>query len=358
MGLCLRMLFQTMGQGALGEASAGCVMGRTCIGTLCCRPQIQTRIANEKYLRAHKEVELLLSGFFREMFLKRPDSVLEFAAAAITWNSRKGNKTAFKGQLNLCRISCGRRTQGVILSAFRITLRQGWHRRPGGLVEQIQTKPSAETQPARPSGVKRRLLRLLSGEERDRRAPWLQGAEWVVQLSGGGELHPGGSWWNAPESPAGLQAGRSTEHGEDQDRPKVLSSAGNLTVLSTDPLLHQDPVQVDFHFRLTPHGSAHWHGLFCDHRLFLDIPNRALDRGNRESLTATLEYVEEKTNVDSVFVNFQNDRKDKGDLLRAFSYMGFDVVRPDHPALPPWDNVIFMVYPLERDQGHLSSEPP
>ncbi|XP_071075919.1 RIIa domain-containing protein 1 isoform X2 [Desmodus rotundus] len=27
--------------------------------------KIQTRIANEKYLRAHKEVELLLSDFFR-----------------------------------------------------------------------------------------------------------------------------------------------------------------------------------------------------------------------------------------------------------------------------------------------------
>lgn len=40
-----------------------------------------------------------------------------------------------------------------------------------------------------------------------------------------------------------------------------------------------------------------------------------------------------------------------GALLRAFSYMGFEVVRPDHPALPPWDNVIFMVYPLERDLG-------
>ncbi|XP_010614851.1 RIIa domain-containing protein 1 [Fukomys damarensis] len=60
------------------------LQGRTCIGTLCCRPQIQTRIANEKYLRAHKEVELLLSGFFREMFLKRPDSVLEFAADYFT----------------------------------------------------------------------------------------------------------------------------------------------------------------------------------------------------------------------------------------------------------------------------------
>jgi hypothetical protein len=61
-----------------------------------------------------------------------------------------------------------------------------------------------------------------------------------------------------------------------------LFQAGNLTVLSTDPLLHQDPVQLDFHFRLTPHSSAHWHGLLCDHRLFLDIPYQALDQGNRE----------------------------------------------------------------------------
>lgn len=30
------------------------------------------------------------------------------------------------------------------------------------------------------------------------------------------------------------------------------------------------------------------------------------------SLTATLEYVEEKTNVDSVFVNFQSNHKDRG----------------------------------------------
>ncbi|KAI4590304.1 hypothetical protein MJG53_001353 [Ovis ammon polii x Ovis aries] len=140
--------------------------------------------------------------------------------------------------------------------------------------------------------------------------------------------------------------------------------AGKLTVLSTDPLLHKGPVQLDFHFRLTPQTSAHWHGLLCDHRLFLDIPYRALDQGNRESLTAALEYVEEKTNVDSVFVNFQNNRNDRGALLRAFSYMGFEVVRPDHPALPPWDNVIFMVIApipgpsLLREQVQPRSETP
>ncbi|XP_077012861.1 LOW QUALITY PROTEIN: ornithine decarboxylase antizyme 3, partial [Tamandua tetradactyla] len=159
------------------------------------------------------------------------------------------------------------------------------------------------------------------------------------------------------ESPAGRQVGRSAEQGH-HGQLKELYSAGNLTVLSTDLLLHQDPVQLDFHFRLTPQTSAHWHGLLCDHRLFLDIPCRALDQGNRESLTATLEYVEEKTSVDSVFVNFPNDRNDKGTLLRTFSYIGFEVVKPDDPTLPPWGDVIFMVYPLFRDPGPLPSEPP
>ncbi|XP_006861768.1 PREDICTED: RIIa domain-containing protein 1 [Chrysochloris asiatica] len=46
--------------------------------------KIQTRIANEKYLRTHKEVELLLRGFFREMFLRRPENIREFAADYFT----------------------------------------------------------------------------------------------------------------------------------------------------------------------------------------------------------------------------------------------------------------------------------
>ncbi|XP_001371912.1 RIIa domain-containing protein 1 isoform X1 [Monodelphis domestica] len=46
--------------------------------------KINTRIADEKYLRSHKEVGLLLSGFFREMFLKRPVDIQEFAAEYFT----------------------------------------------------------------------------------------------------------------------------------------------------------------------------------------------------------------------------------------------------------------------------------
>ncbi|CAM4696205.1 unnamed protein product [Eretmochelys imbricata] len=128
-----------------------------------------------------------------------------------------------------------------------------------------------------------------------------------------------------------------------------LTRAGNLTVFAGDLLLPGLPVQLDFHFQLGPHSSAHWHGLLTDGKLFLDTPRGALDQNNRESLTATLEYVEEKTAVNLVFVNFQLARSDRGDLFRAFSYLGFEVVRPDHPSLPPWEDVIFMVCPLERD---------
>ncbi|CAL8290736.1 unnamed protein product [Merluccius merluccius] len=42
--------------------------------------KIKTRIANEKYLRSHPEVDTLMSDFLREVFLKRPADVREFAA--------------------------------------------------------------------------------------------------------------------------------------------------------------------------------------------------------------------------------------------------------------------------------------
>ncbi|XP_060112101.1 RIIa domain-containing protein 1 [Heteronotia binoei] len=46
--------------------------------------KINTKIENEKYLRSHKEVELLLSGFLREVLLQRPEKIQEFAADYFT----------------------------------------------------------------------------------------------------------------------------------------------------------------------------------------------------------------------------------------------------------------------------------
>ncbi|XP_028648345.1 RIIa domain-containing protein 1-like isoform X2 [Erpetoichthys calabaricus] len=46
--------------------------------------KIKTRISNENYLRSHPEVELLLGEFLREVFLKRPVDIREFAAVYFT----------------------------------------------------------------------------------------------------------------------------------------------------------------------------------------------------------------------------------------------------------------------------------
>ncbi|XP_056142518.1 RIIa domain-containing protein 1 [Lampris incognitus] len=46
--------------------------------------KIKTRIENEKYLRSHPEVEVLLSEFLRDVCLKRPADIREFAAGHFT----------------------------------------------------------------------------------------------------------------------------------------------------------------------------------------------------------------------------------------------------------------------------------
>ncbi|XP_038567367.1 RIIa domain-containing protein 1 [Micropterus salmoides] len=46
--------------------------------------KIKTRVDNEKYLRSHPEVEVLISEFLRDVLLKRPPEIREFAADHFT----------------------------------------------------------------------------------------------------------------------------------------------------------------------------------------------------------------------------------------------------------------------------------
>uniref|UniRef100_A0A8C6TYL6 RIIa domain-containing protein n=1 Tax=Neogobius melanostomus TaxID=47308 RepID=A0A8C6TYL6_9GOBI len=46
--------------------------------------KIKTRIDNENYLTSHPEVELLVGDFLRNVLLKRPDDIREFAAEHFT----------------------------------------------------------------------------------------------------------------------------------------------------------------------------------------------------------------------------------------------------------------------------------
>ncbi|KAK2844586.1 hypothetical protein Q5P01_011245 [Channa striata] len=46
--------------------------------------KIKTRIDNEKYLKSHPEVDVLIGDFLRDVLLKRPANIYEFAADHFT----------------------------------------------------------------------------------------------------------------------------------------------------------------------------------------------------------------------------------------------------------------------------------
>uniref|UniRef100_A0A8D2IZW1 Ornithine decarboxylase antizyme 3 n=1 Tax=Varanus komodoensis TaxID=61221 RepID=A0A8D2IZW1_VARKO len=145
---------------------------------------------------------------------------------------------------------------------------------------------------------------------------------------------------------------QSTHH------PSLHCFDRNLIVFASDHQYPDHSVQLDFHFARGGRGTTHWHGLLQGHSLFLDMPHRVLDLNCRESLTATLEYIEEKTEADQVFINFHKSRSDRADLLRAFGFLGFELVHPDHPALPPWEDTIFMAYTMEQGLCQEQETPP
>ncbi|XP_070622705.1 ornithine decarboxylase antizyme 3 [Erythrolamprus reginae] len=156
---------------------------------------------------------------------------------------------------------------------------------------------------------------------------------------------------SVPESEGASPNRPGTSDSADWLNPTEIYKAGNLTVFASDRQNPDRPVLLDFHFTRGSEGVSHWHGLLRGGTFFLDTPRLALDFNSRESLTATLEYIEEKTGAEQVLVNFRKARRDRGNLLRAFRFLGFELVAPGHPGLPPWEDTIFMAYPLERDLG-------
>ncbi|MEE6519782.1 hypothetical protein FKM82_017521 [Ascaphus truei] len=124
-----------------------------------------------------------------------------------------------------------------------------------------------------------------------------------------------------------------------------------LTVSQDLPVNDGKPHLVHFQYKVTEVRESSWEAVLSNQSLFVEIPEGVLADGSKEGLVALLEFAEEKMKVSYVFICFRKSREDRGPLLKTFSFLGFEIVRPGHPCVPARPDVLFMVYPLDQSSS-------
>ncbi|XP_059551205.1 ornithine decarboxylase antizyme 2-like [Myotis daubentonii] len=92
--------------------------------------------------------------------------------------------------------------------------------------------------------------------------------------------------------------------------------------------------------------------VLCSQSQFIKIPGGVLADGSKGGLSAQLEFAEEKMKVNYVSICIRKGWEDRAPLLKTFSFLGFEVVRPGQPCVPSQPDVMLRVYPLDRNLSH------
>uniref|UniRef100_A0A8C5DYK2 Ornithine decarboxylase antizyme 2-like n=1 Tax=Gouania willdenowi TaxID=441366 RepID=A0A8C5DYK2_GOUWI len=151
-------------------------------------------------------------------------------------------------------------------------------------------------------------------------------------------------------SPGPLWCGRGNGTRDHSSSAQPLYSDRKLTVTG-EPAGNGRPGILHFQSCPTVTKTIQWDAVLSNGALYVEIPLDPLPEGSKESFAALLEYAEEHLKVVSVFVCFYKNRDDRAKLVRTFSFLGFELVKPGHALVPPRPDVLFMAYTFDRDSS-------
>ncbi|KAJ3636769.1 hypothetical protein MTP99_000282 [Tenebrio molitor] len=92
-----------------------------------------------------------------------------------------------------------------------------------------------------------------------------------------------------------------------------------------------------------------WDAVLRGRTLYIALPPHVLPEGSREAFVALLEAAEEQLKCQHVVVVFESGRADRAMLVRTFMFLGFAVLSPTSPLVPPSlsSGYVCMLYNIE-----------